>query len=79
MKKAGWDRYYVPEAKVIHYCGGSFQNQDLRRRILSLESRIKFFRKNYSSSENPNLVGTPFNKLDLLLVIMETRFAYRPE
>lgn len=52
MMKAGWDRYYVPEASVVHYCGGSFRNANLERRIHNMESRFKFFRKNYSAPEN---------------------------
>jgi GT2 family glycosyltransferase len=49
MRKAGWEIYYVPDAKIVHYCGGSFKDQDLRRKILSLESRLKFFKKNFPS------------------------------
>lgn len=52
MMKAGWDRYYVPDAKVIHYCGSSFKNADMARKIHNMESRLKFFKKNYSVPQN---------------------------
>lgn len=52
MMKAGWERYYVPSARVIHYCGGSFENASLKRRLFSLESRFKFFNKHFSKCAN---------------------------
>ena len=48
MKQAGWDRYYVPKAEVVHRCGGSFQNVSLKQSICNLESRLKFFGKHFS-------------------------------
>lgn len=52
MMKAGWERYYVPSARVIHYCGGSFENAGLKRRLFSLESRFKFFNKHFNIFQN---------------------------
>jgi len=49
MMKAGWERYYFPKAEILHYCGASFKNMPLERRILSLKSKFKFFKKHYSA------------------------------
>ncbi len=47
LKKAGWDLYWVPAARVIHY-GGQSTRQVAPQMFLSLyETKVYFFRKHY--------------------------------
>jgi GT2 family glycosyltransferase len=47
IKKAGWDLYWVPQGKVIHF-GGQSTRQIAPRMFISLyQTKVHFFRKNY--------------------------------
>lgn len=45
MKRAGWQVYHVPEARIVHFGGGSTRTVNLRARAESWRSRYLFFRK----------------------------------
>jgi GT2 family glycosyltransferase len=47
MNQHGWERYYVPEAEVLHKFAGSFGNSTLKMRRYHLESLFKYFKKNH--------------------------------
>jgi N-acetylglucosaminyl-diphospho-decaprenol L-rhamnosyltransferase len=47
MKKAGWEVWYHPEARIIHYGGASSKNRRTAREGDLYRSRVIFFRKNY--------------------------------
>jgi len=46
MKKAGWEIYHVPDAKVYHFQGKSAQKEKKRARVEYFRSRYHFFKKN---------------------------------
>jgi len=45
MKQRGWDVYHVPDARIIHFGGGSTRGLNLRARAESWRSRYLFFQK----------------------------------
>lgn len=45
LRKAGWRLYWLPEAKVLHYCGQSTKLVMEKMFMALYESRIKYFRK----------------------------------
>ncbi len=45
MKRAGWSVYHVPDARIVHFGGGSTKNINLRARAESWRSRYLFFKK----------------------------------
>jgi N-acetylglucosaminyl-diphospho-decaprenol L-rhamnosyltransferase len=47
MKKAGWDVWYQPEARIVHVGGASSQNRRTSREGDLYRSRVIFFKKNY--------------------------------
>lgn len=47
MKKAGWEVWYHPDARIIHYGGASSKNRRTSREGDLYRSRVIFFRKNY--------------------------------
>jgi len=47
MKQAGWQVWYQPAAKVVHFGGGSSQNRRPQREGDLYRSRVRFFRKYY--------------------------------
>jgi hypothetical protein len=47
MKKAGWEVWYQPEARIIHIGGASSQNRRTSREGDLYRSRVIFFKKNY--------------------------------
>jgi N-acetylglucosaminyl-diphospho-decaprenol L-rhamnosyltransferase len=47
MKKAGWEVWYQPEARIIHVGGASSQNRRTSREGDLYRSRVIFFKKNY--------------------------------
>jgi len=49
MKRAGWEVWYQPEARVIHYGGASSRNRRTAREGDLYRSRVIFFKKNYGS------------------------------
>lgn len=50
LKPHGWEIYWVPEARVIHY-GGQSTQQVHREMFLQLyKSKVRFFRKQYGDS-----------------------------
>jgi hypothetical protein len=47
LHKAGWQRYWVPQSKVVHY-GGQSTQQVARAMFVSLyKTKVHFFRKHY--------------------------------
>ncbi len=47
MKKAGWEVWYQPEAKIVHVGGASSKNRRTSREGDLYRSRVIFFKKNY--------------------------------
>ncbi len=47
MNKAGWQVWYQPAAKVIHFGGGSSRHRRPQREGDLYQSRVRFFRKHY--------------------------------
>lgn len=45
MKRAGWPAYYVPDARIVHFGGGSTKKVNLKARAESWRSRYLFFKK----------------------------------
>lgn len=50
MKQHGWERYYVPDAEVLHKYAGSLSSSPLKMRRYHLESLFKYFKKNHPPS-----------------------------
>lgn len=48
MRAKSWDRYYLPQAEVIHTFGGSVNNAAESMQHYHLESQITYFRKHFS-------------------------------
>jgi len=71
LKKAGWQLYWVPGAKVVHY-GGQSTNQVAEEMFLQLyRGKILFFRKHYGR------LSANLYKFVLLLATL-TRLALTP-
>lgn len=51
MKRAGWQVWYHPQAKIIHHGGGSSRNRRTQREGDLYRSRVRFFRKNYGDAQ----------------------------
>jgi len=50
LKNSGWDLYWVPQSKIVHY-GGQSTQQVASKMFLSLyETKLLYFRKNHGSS-----------------------------
>lgn len=47
MRRKGWQVWYQPAAKVIHFGGGSSQSRQPQREGDLYRSRVRFFRKYY--------------------------------
>ena len=47
MKRAGWQVWYTPEAKITHLGGGSSKNRKTAREADLYRSRVRFFRKHH--------------------------------
>jgi N-acetylglucosaminyl-diphospho-decaprenol L-rhamnosyltransferase len=47
MKKAGWQVWYQPAAKILHVGGGSSQHRRPQREADLYRSRVRFFRQHY--------------------------------
>ena len=47
MKARGWDRYYLPQAEVIHTFGGSVTKTSTSMRQYHLESQFVYYRKHF--------------------------------
>jgi len=47
LKSAGWDIYFVPQARIIHYGGQSTGQNSRRTAWLFHRSRYKYFRKHF--------------------------------
>jgi N-acetylglucosaminyl-diphospho-decaprenol L-rhamnosyltransferase len=47
MKKAGWQVWYAPEAKITHLGGASSKNRKTAREADLYRSRVRFFRKHH--------------------------------
>ena len=45
MKRAGWQVWYAPDAKITHLGGGSSKNRKTAREADLYRSRVRFFRK----------------------------------
>lgn len=48
MRMHGWERFYLPQAEIIHVCGGTVRNASLSMRRYHLESMFTYFRKHFS-------------------------------
>ena len=48
IKRAGWKVVFLPQVKIIHLEGKSFEKMTQHRRIMQYDSAKKFFRKHYS-------------------------------
>jgi GT2 family glycosyltransferase len=46
LKKAGWQMYYLPQATIIHYGGGSMNRWGRRKMVY--RGKMLFFQKNYN-------------------------------
>jgi hypothetical protein len=49
MRRAGWQVWYQPAARIIHYGGGSSRNRRTQREADLYRSRVRFFRKHYGN------------------------------
>jgi len=49
MRQAGWEVWYQPEARIVHYGGASSNNRRTSREGDLYRSRVIFFKKNYGS------------------------------
>jgi len=49
MMKCGWNRYYLPQAEVVHKCAGSFTNAEPALNHYFVVSLFKYYRKNFSN------------------------------
>ena len=47
IKRAGWKVVFLPQVRIVHLEGKSFEKMTQHRRILQYESAKKFFRKHY--------------------------------
>lgn len=49
FRKAGWQVWYHPEARILHHGGGSSLNRRTQREGDLYRSRVRFFRKQYGN------------------------------
>ena len=47
MKKAGWQVWYQPEARIIHHGGASSRDRRTQREVDLYRSRVRYFREHY--------------------------------
>lgn len=50
MKKAGWQVWYQPAARIIHHGSGSSNERRTKREGDLYQSRVRFFRKHYGNT-----------------------------
>jgi hypothetical protein len=50
MKRAGWQVWYQPAARIIHLGGGSSRQRRTQREADLYRSRVRFFRKHYGDT-----------------------------
>ncbi|NJN98102.1 MAG: glycosyltransferase family 2 protein [Anaerolineales bacterium] len=50
MRRTGWQVWYQPAARIIHYGGGSSRNRRTQREADLYRSRVRFFRKHYGDA-----------------------------
>lgn len=50
LRRAGWQVWYAPAAKVTHLGGGSSKNRKVQREVDLYRSRVQFFRKHYGAT-----------------------------
>jgi GT2 family glycosyltransferase len=48
MKEMEWERYYVPQAEIVHRCAGSPGSSSDRVNLVFLESLFAYYRKNFT-------------------------------
>lgn len=48
IKKAGWQVIYLPDVRIVHLEGKSFEKMTSHRRLMQYDSAKKFLRKHYS-------------------------------
>jgi len=51
MKRAGWQVWYHPQAKIVHHGGASSRHRRTQREGDLYRSRVRFFRKNYGDAQ----------------------------
>lgn len=51
MKEAGWDIFYLPDARFIHHAGGSTGQDWERSQKEYFQNVLRYFRKHFSESE----------------------------
>jgi N-acetylglucosaminyl-diphospho-decaprenol L-rhamnosyltransferase len=49
LRRAEWKVVYLPDAKVIHYGGGSASRNSYKQQFLLYKSKITYFQKHHSS------------------------------
>jgi GT2 family glycosyltransferase len=49
LRKAGWQVWYHPQARILHHGGGSSLNRRTQREGDLYRSRVRFFRKHYGN------------------------------
>ncbi|MEK7788059.1 MAG: glycosyltransferase family 2 protein [Chloroflexota bacterium] len=50
MKKGGWQVWYHPASRIVHFGGGSSKNRRPQREADLYRSRVRFFRKHYGNA-----------------------------
>lgn len=76
VSKAGWKLYSVPEAKIIHLEGGTFQASQNERKIKMTEKgRMIYYKRNLSPF--PRFVGNSLYKIFLLSRIILSKDSNR--
>ena len=48
MQKRGWQRYYIPQAEVVHKSAGSFKSSTVSMNRYFISSLFKYYRKNFT-------------------------------
>jgi hypothetical protein len=51
LKRAGWQVWYAPDARITHLGGGSSKNRKTAREADLYRSRVRFFRKHYGAAQ----------------------------
>ncbi len=57
LRKAGWQVWYQPAARIIHLGGGSSKTRRTAREADLYRSRVRFFRKHYGTAAATGLKG----------------------
>lgn len=57
MRQGGWQVWYQPEARIIHFVGGSSRYRKTYREADLYRSRVRYFRKNHGQAEAVILKG----------------------